>query len=103
MYYVSLCVGLVGKTLRILQAEQDVTKKRTGFTPKALISSKDAGDTYISSLAPGDFNGDAQMDILVTRKKDGSGADSPVTVQVYWGSSLHNSLGKNTKSEEESN
>lgn len=89
---------LLGKTLHILQAEQDLTKKRTAFTSKALISSRDAGDTYISSLAPGDFNGDAQMDILVTRKKDGSARDSPVTVQIYWGNSMLNNLGKHLTS-----
>lgn len=84
-----------GKTLYLLQAEHDVTKERAGFWRKLLISSRHAGKTYISSLAPGDFDGDAMMDLLVTRKQDGSGSSGPVTVQVYWGSSITNDLEAN--------
>ncbi|XP_076448760.1 T-cell immunomodulatory protein-like [Babylonia areolata] len=84
-----------GKTVHLLEAEHDMTKERASFFRKMLIGANTAGKTFISSLVPGDFDGDAMMDLLITRKKEGAGSSDPVTVQVYWGNSITNNLGAN--------
>ena len=55
--------------------------------PKPLIPKKKGNiDSFITSVVPGDFDGDVQMDVLLTRKLIGSGTDS-VQVEIYWGNS----------------
>ena len=83
-----------GKTIYLLQGNEDVTKERAGFSRRLLMRFQD--NSYISSLAPADFDGDSQMDILVTRKKDGASKSDPVSVEIYWGNSRNNSLEKFT-------
>nr|AVP12661.1 T-cell immunomodulatory protein [Littorina littorea] len=68
-----------GLVIYLMQAKEDVTKKRTEFWQRLLYRSE-VGATPISGVAPGDFNGDAQMDLLVTRTED-----QVTTVQIHWG------------------
>jgi hypothetical protein len=71
-----------------------VIKERAGFDRLLLMTVKDGDNTYISSLTPGDFDGDAQMDVMVTKKMDNAAESDPVTVVIYWGDSLSNRISK---------
>ena len=52
---------------------------------KPLIPKKKGNiDSIITSVVPGDFDGDVQMDVLLTRKLTSSGTNS-VQVEIYWG------------------
>ena len=59
-----------------------------GYERKTLIPPKKNRDinSVITSVVPGDFDGDVQMDVLVTRKVIGVD-NSPVSVDIYWGNS----------------
>ena len=59
-----------------------------GYERKTLIPPKKNGDinSVITSVVPGDFDGDVQMDVLVTRKVIGVD-NSLVSVDIYWGNS----------------
>ncbi|KAK7498767.1 hypothetical protein BaRGS_00009859 [Batillaria attramentaria] len=82
-----------GKVLHLLQAEQELTKKTASFSIKTLIDGKNANATYITNVAPGDFDGDAQMDLLVTRKQEKQAeTNATVSVQIYWGNSVTDTL-----------
>ena len=60
-------------------------KTENGYVkdPKPLIPKKKGNiDSIITSVVPGDFDGDVQMDLLLTRKHISSGT---VQVEIYWG------------------
>ena len=59
----------------------------SGYERKLLIPKKNGDiNSIITSVVPGDFDGDVQMDVLVTRKVIGVD-NSPVSVDIYWGNS----------------
>lgn len=60
-----------------------------------LLDKQTANGSIITSLVPADFDGDNQMDILVTRKKPDV---SYLIVQIYWGKKNQMKLGKCTLS-----
>jgi len=72
-----------GKTISILYAkiDFDLRKDEVSFTKSVFLRS----DNVISSVVPGDFNSDSQMDVLVTWKT--LSPDSRVNVDIYSGSS----------------
>ena len=61
-----------------------------GFDQKTLISLPD--DTaVITSVVPSDFDGDAQMDVLVTLRTQATVA---LNVSIYWGDAKQITLGE---------
>ncbi|XP_072013109.1 T-cell immunomodulatory protein-like [Amphiura filiformis] len=48
----------------------------------------------ITSVVPGDFNGDSLMDVLITTRPDGKALDksAPTSAYVYWGPALSEDL-----------
>ena len=50
--------------------------------------------TVITSVMLGDFDGDVQMDVLVTRRDIRSKDNPSYQVQIYWGNSEKVSLGE---------
>ncbi|KAM9301497.1 T-cell immunomodulatory protein [Gastrophryne carolinensis] len=69
-----------GNELRIFLADLKATPY---FTPKVKLSLANEG-VAITSVVPGDFNGDSQMDVLLTTVPK-AGADAPLSIIVYWG------------------
>ena len=63
-----------GKQLDLLIAED---KKTSSYKTLTLIPSS---SNVIKSVVPGDYNGDTQMDVLVTHGEPGN-----ITVEIYWG------------------
>ena len=87
MYFNSSLYYNLGQQLELLLAQKS---KNDAYERVVLLSRSTLQQQNISSVVPGDFDGDAQMDILVTMKSDdGKG----VTVQVFWGKD-YQSLGK---------
>ncbi|XP_041123716.1 T-cell immunomodulatory protein-like isoform X2 [Polyodon spathula] len=58
------------------------------FKPKVKLSLK---DVIISSVVPGDYDGDSQMDVLLTTKKNS--VDQETSVVIFWGN--NQTLGEN--------
>ncbi|KAG9474832.1 hypothetical protein GDO78_003346, partial [Eleutherodactylus coqui] len=93
---------LSGNELRIFLADLKATPY---FSPKVKLSLESEG-LIITSVVPGDYNGDSQMDVLLTTipsTKDG--ADHPLSVVIYWGQNQtlsinHKSQLNNTYSDE---
>ena len=54
--------------------------KEGSYHRRKLISRSSKDHGIITSIMPGDFNGDSFMDVLVTRKDQNPG----ITVQIYW-------------------
>ena len=73
---------ILGKTVDIMLASLETT-----YTRKTLIkAASEHKDHVITSVVPGDFNGDTQMDVLVTwQQKDIK--HGPITTEIYWGDS----------------
>ena len=74
--------------MTLLLSKEDVTKKRVEFQTIPLIRIGNEVDSYFSNIAPGDFDGDAQMDLMVTQKESGDRASGFVSISIYWGDSL---------------
>lgn len=69
-----------------------MTSDESKYQEVVLIPGNTANETVITSVVPADFDGDNQMDILVTRQlKDVLG----VRVQIYWGHHQQTKLGMN--------
>lgn len=69
-----------------------MTSDESKYQEVVLIPGNTANGTVITSVVPADFDGDNQMDILVTRQlKDVTG----VRVQIYWGHRQQTRLGMN--------
>lgn len=69
-----------GKDLKIFLASDTVPYLRPS-TIKCSIP-----DGIMTSVTPGDFNGDSQLDVLVTVGKTGSPIDSDSQLKIFWGS-----------------
>ena len=64
------------------------------FSRSTLISAQDtANTTTITSVMPADFNGDAYMDLLVTRRDKSGNEDAPLQVQIYYGQKTNPGIG----------
>ncbi|XP_073515778.1 T-cell immunomodulatory protein [Phyllobates terribilis] len=71
-----------GNELRIFLAD---LKSTPCFSPKVKLSLESEG-AVITSVVPGDYNGDSQMDVLLTTVPSSkAGSDQPLTVVIYWG------------------
>ncbi|XP_069595431.1 T-cell immunomodulatory protein [Ranitomeya imitator] len=71
-----------GNELRIFFAD---LKSTPCFSPKVKLSLESEGAVIIS-VVPGDYNGDSQMDVLLTTvPATKAGSDYPLTVVIYWG------------------
>ncbi|XP_075694501.1 T-cell immunomodulatory protein [Rhinoderma darwinii] len=71
-----------GNELRIFLADLKATPY---FSPKVKLSLESEG-VLITSVVPGDYNGDSQMDVLLTTVPSAqTGTDRPLSVVVYWG------------------
>ncbi|XP_053304919.1 T-cell immunomodulatory protein [Spea bombifrons] len=68
-----------GNELRILLAD---VKSTPYFNPKVKLPLSE--DIVITSVVPGDYNGDSQMDVLLTTVPKGQ-AGSPLSAVIYWG------------------
>uniref|UniRef100_F6SWB1 Integrin alpha FG-GAP repeat-containing 1 n=1 Tax=Xenopus tropicalis TaxID=8364 RepID=F6SWB1_XENTR len=65
------------------------------FHPNVKLSLK-SEDVVITSVVPGDYDGDSQMDVLLTTiPKDKVNTDVPLTAVIYWG--LNQTLNVNSK------
>ncbi|XP_005091341.1 T-cell immunomodulatory protein [Aplysia californica] len=73
-----------GKSVFILEADIDIDLRKdfTEFKKRTFIEGKPE-DAVITSVVPGDFNSDSQMDVLVTRKPKQDSTE--VTVEIYPG------------------
>lgn len=80
-------IFISGKTIYLLQAKQELTEKKASFSSKKLLESNTSA---IASIAPGDFDGDAQMDLLLLRKTE----SNHISAEIHWGISGTNALGK---------
>ena len=80
---VSSCNFYAGQQVDLLVSK----KNENGYKREHLVPKKKNGDSQsiITSVVPGDFDGDVQMDVLLTRKP--IGAPRPVSVEIYWGNS----------------
>ncbi|XP_044130224.1 T-cell immunomodulatory protein [Bufo gargarizans] len=86
-----------GNELRIFFAD---LKSTPYFSPKVRLSLESEG-AVITSVVPGDYNGDSQMDVLLTTiPRAQAGTDQPLSVTIYWGQnqtlSLNNKLQLNS-------
>ncbi|XP_053402871.1 T-cell immunomodulatory protein-like [Mercenaria mercenaria] len=77
-----------GKSLSVYLADIEKDFKET----KLLVL--DSNDLHISSVVPADFDGDLQMDVMITLHKKG-GTSYTVSPRIYWGqgSSLNTTTG----------
>ncbi|XP_041376450.1 T-cell immunomodulatory protein-like [Gigantopelta aegis] len=71
-----------GNSLLLLLGHLDMTDGH--FTQYTLLDKKHFPDSVITGVIPSDFDGDSQMDILVTCKSKGK-KSTPVTVHIFWG------------------
>ncbi|CAH2323930.1 T-cell immunomodulatory [Pelobates cultripes] len=70
----------LGNELKIFLADLKATPY---FSPKVRLPLGD--DVVITSVVPGDFNGDSQMDVLLTTVPKGhAGTESPLSAVIYW-------------------
>ncbi|KAM8947493.1 T-cell immunomodulatory protein [Pelodytes ibericus] len=70
-----------GNELRIFLAD---LKSTPYFSPKVKLPLGDS--VVITSVVPGDFNGDSQMDVLLTTIPKGQPSnESPLSAVIYWG------------------
>ncbi|XP_069822350.1 T-cell immunomodulatory protein isoform X1 [Dendropsophus ebraccatus] len=71
-----------GNELRIFLAD---LKSTPYFSPKVKLS-LESESVMITSVVPGDYNGDSQMDVLLTTVPSAqAGTDQPLSVVIYWG------------------
>ncbi|XP_071973271.1 T-cell immunomodulatory protein isoform X1 [Engystomops pustulosus] len=71
-----------GNELRIFLAD---LKSTPYFSPKVKLSLQSDG-VLITSVVPGDYNGDSQMDVLLTTVPSAEAEpNSPLSVVIYWG------------------
>ncbi|CAN2389342.1 integrin alpha FG-GAP repeat containing 1 [Pristimantis euphronides] len=71
-----------GNELRIFLADLKATPY---FSPKVKLSLESEG-LVITSVVPGDYNGDSQMDVLLTTVPSANAdTDHPLSVVIYWG------------------
>lgn len=75
-------IGDEGKSVKIYIATKVVTTDYSTYEQKLLIDGNTANGTVITSVVPADFDGDNQMDLLITRKLSGA---TNIRVQIYWG------------------
>ncbi|XP_072278564.1 T-cell immunomodulatory protein [Pyxicephalus adspersus] len=68
-----------GNELRIFLAD---LKSTPYFSPKVKLALENQG-VVITSVVPGDYNGDSQMDVLLTTIPKGQ--ESPLSIVIYWG------------------
>jgi hypothetical protein len=63
-----------------------IAVKEGQYKKKLLIDlTKYDNNTKINSVMPGDYDGDSQMDVLVTTSTKPRDVNVPVTVLIYWG------------------
>lgn len=71
-----------GNELRIFLAD---LKSTPYFSPKVKLS-LESENVLITSVVPGDYNGDSQMDVLLTTVPSApAGMTTPLSVVIYWG------------------
>ncbi|XP_029464334.1 T-cell immunomodulatory protein [Rhinatrema bivittatum] len=58
-------------------------KKEPYFKPKVNLTMKSGG--VITSVVPGDYDGDSQMDVLITTIPNNAKSDFPVSASIFWG------------------
>ncbi|XP_073461936.1 T-cell immunomodulatory protein isoform X2 [Aquarana catesbeiana] len=81
-----------GDELRIFLADLKATPS---FSPKVKLALESEG-VVITSVVPGDYNGDSQMDVLLTTIPRGQlGKETPLSIVIYWGQ--NQTLNKNQK------
>ncbi|XP_064639840.1 T-cell immunomodulatory protein-like [Lineus longissimus] len=63
-----------------------IAAKEGQYKKKLLIDlTKHVNGTTITSVMPGDFDGDSQMDVLITTSTSPKNLNVPVSVLIYWG------------------
>uniref|UniRef100_A0A8C5PZ24 Integrin alpha FG-GAP repeat containing 1 n=1 Tax=Leptobrachium leishanense TaxID=445787 RepID=A0A8C5PZ24_9ANUR len=85
-----LFIARNGNELRVFFAD---LKGSPYFLPKVklLLGEED----IITSVVPGDYNGDSQMDVLLTTVPKGQ-ADTPMSATIYWGQNQTLSVNQKT-------
>lgn len=71
----------IGKTVDVLTAQQDKAFIQHPLIPSESVIT-DTGDVIVGVI-PSDFDGDAEMDLLVMTKI--SNTARPVTLNIFWG------------------
>lgn len=72
--YFNFCT--LGTQIDVLLANE----KNKKYQRKTLVT---FNDSYVTGVIPGDYDGDLQMDILVTSSKTSS-SDKTYNVDIYW-------------------
>ncbi|XP_053575361.1 T-cell immunomodulatory protein [Bombina bombina] len=81
-----------GNELRIFMAEQ----KTTFFSPKVKLSLA-SEQLVITSVVPGDYNGDSQMDVLLTTVPHNQvNSEALLSAVIYWGQNQSLSINNKT-------
>ena len=77
----SFLIVLSGKSVDVLKAKLDINLRgnEIEFVKETFLKES---DSFITSVVPGDFNSDSQMDILITKKPPG---ESNIQVEIYSG------------------
>lgn len=70
-----------GKSVYILETDIDIRRDGAKFNNKPFINGN-KNDMVITSIVPGDFNRDSQLDVLIMRAVEGGTA---VTVEIHDG------------------
>lgn len=75
-------IGDGGTSVKLYLSTKEVTTDESKYEEKLLIDGNTANGTIITSVVPADFDGDNQMDLLVTRSQTGS---TNLKVEIHWG------------------
>ncbi|XP_059168866.1 T-cell immunomodulatory protein-like [Physella acuta] len=71
-----------GKSVYVLEADIDIRRDGTKFNNRPFINGN-KNDLVITSIVPGDFNRDSQLDVLIMRTSEVGG--TAVTVEIHDG------------------
>ena len=81
-----LCNFFPGSSVIVHLADNvKLAEKKHTFTKLVLLDGKLIGDDWVvTSVVPADFDGDAQMDVMVILAARND-TDGPVKVKLFWG------------------
>lgn len=71
-----------GTSVKLYLSTKAVATDESKYEENLLIGGNTANGTIITSVVPADFDGDNQMDLLVTRSQTGS---TNLKVEIHWG------------------
>jgi hypothetical protein len=81
---------ILGTSVKLYLSTKEVATDEIKYEENLLIDRNTANGTIITSVVPADFDGDNQMDLLVTRSQTGS---TNLKVEIHWGQQQQIKLG----------